>query len=37
MIIYQVWDQPNEALYFEVPIFLPDSVDLDEKKLSEQW
>ena len=34
-ITYQVWDEPTETLFLEVPIYLPDSVDLDEKKL--EW
>lgn len=32
-VIYQVWMDPQEAFYMEVPIYLPDSTDLDEKKL----
>jgi hypothetical protein len=34
-IVYQVWQDPQEVFYMEVPIYLPDSTDLDEKKLKE--
>lgn len=34
-IIYQVWMDPQEVFYMEVPIYLPDSTNLDEKKLKE--